>query len=217
MIDLTPLDLRRKAGDFSRALRGFEPQEVEAFLQLAADRLEELVRENLVLRERVQRLQHQVTALEDREVAAQAALAVAQQLRRDLEAQGRREAELMRQEAEVALSRRIAESRGEIEDARRALSELDAQRRRFLRGFRALLQRELESIEVEEARLPHEVTTLELVLGRSSTRSAEEVGRDGLPEPLADAHDAPSSAAVPRLPATLDGSVRAPGLQETGP
>jgi len=215
MIDLTPLDLRNKSVDFSRALRGFEPQEVEAFLQLAADRLEEQLRENLVLRERVQRLQHQLTALEDREVAAQEALAVAQQLRRDLEAQGRREAELVRQEAEVALSRRFAESRGEIEEAQRALSELDGQRRRFLRGFRALLERELESLEVEEARLPHEVTTLELVLGRNSVRSAEHVGRDGLPEALA--HDDPSRTGEPWLPATLDSMVRKDGLQEPRP
>ena len=52
MIDLTPLDVRKKKGDFSRALRGYETAMVDEFLELAAERMEELVRENASLRER---------------------------------------------------------------------------------------------------------------------------------------------------------------------
>ena len=47
MIDLTPLDVRNKRGDFKRAMRGYEPHEVDLFLEMVADRLEALVRENL--------------------------------------------------------------------------------------------------------------------------------------------------------------------------
>ena len=39
MIDLTPLDVRSKRGDFRRILRGYEPQEVDTFLELVAERL----------------------------------------------------------------------------------------------------------------------------------------------------------------------------------
>jgi hypothetical protein len=40
-----------------------------------------------------------------------------------------------------------------LEDARRALSDLDRRRVLFLRGFRALLERELETVQIEEARV----------------------------------------------------------------
>ncbi len=40
MIDLTPLDVRKKRGDFGKGLRGYDPQEVDGFLELVAERME---------------------------------------------------------------------------------------------------------------------------------------------------------------------------------
>ena len=56
MIDLTPLDVRKKRGDFGKALRGYDAEEVDAFLELVSERMEELVKENLQLSERTERL-----------------------------------------------------------------------------------------------------------------------------------------------------------------
>ncbi|MFH1765104.1 MAG: DivIVA domain-containing protein, partial [Gemmatimonadota bacterium] len=36
MIDLTPLDVRKKRGDFRRILRGYDPEEVDTFMDLVA-------------------------------------------------------------------------------------------------------------------------------------------------------------------------------------
>ena len=47
MIDLTPLDVRNKRGDFKKLLRGYDPQEVDVFLEIVAERLENLVRSYL--------------------------------------------------------------------------------------------------------------------------------------------------------------------------
>jgi DivIVA domain-containing protein len=40
MIDLTPLEVRQKKGDFRRAVRGYDPELVNDFLDLVADRRE---------------------------------------------------------------------------------------------------------------------------------------------------------------------------------
>ena len=69
MIDLTPLDVRKKRGDFAKGVRGYSVPEVDSFLELVAERLEELVKENLTLRERADRLAEQVTAQTGRERA----------------------------------------------------------------------------------------------------------------------------------------------------
>ena len=118
MIDLTPLDVRKKRGDFRRILRGYDPEEVDTFMDLVAERFEELVRENLALSEKSIRLEGQLEALEGREKAVQEALVSAQKLREDvkdqsqrdaevLKGQALREADLIKAEADAEIQRRI--------------------------------------------------------------------------------------------------------------
>lgn len=167
MIDLTPLDIRKKKGDFGRGLRGYDPQEVDTFLELVADRLEEVVRENLTLRERVTGLSEQVHGQEGREKAVQEALVTAQALRSEIQEQARREADLVIREAETRAEEVRKEAEAQVEAARRQvqqvlderrreLVELNRARARFLKGFRTLLERELDAVEIEESNTPAE-------------------------------------------------------------
>jgi cell division initiation protein len=177
MIDLTPLDVRKKRGDFRRILRGYDPGEVDSFLELVGERLEELVKNNLVLSERAERLERSVTALEQRESAVQDALVTAQRLRTEVQEQSRRDAEilrdqthreaqLLRAEAEAEIARRLGEVEKLVLESRRSLEDLERSRRKFLKAFRGLLERELDTVEVEEARAPLEEIPLELELRR---------------------------------------------------
>lgn len=174
MIDLTPLDVRNKRGDFRKGIRGYEPHEVDAFLESVADRMDVLVRENMALRERTEELLVRVERQEARESAVQEALVSAQSLREEIREQARREGELLRRETEEEVRRlqgdaqreaqrlqqeaeRFAEAvRVEVErmsaDAHRELEELERSRRRFLKAYRGLLERELDVVEVEESR-----------------------------------------------------------------
>lgn len=107
MIDLTPLEVRKKKGDFRRALRGYEPALVDDFLDLAADRIEQLARERSALAERVTDLERRVGDYRDRERALTDALVTAQEMREEIRVQTAREAELAlrtsTQEAEARL------------------------------------------------------------------------------------------------------------------
>ncbi len=175
MIDLTPLDVRKKRGDFRRILRGYDPEEVDIFLALVEERLEELVRENLTLSEKAGRLEVSVRALEEREKAVQEALVTAQKLREDVQDQSRREVDLLKKEARAEVEvlrrevdreveRRLMEAEGLIRERQHALEELERNRRKFLKAFRSLLERELDAVEVEEARKPLDDAPLELRL-----------------------------------------------------
>ncbi len=175
MIDLTPLDVRKKRGDFRRLLRGYDPEEVDTFMDLVAERFEELVRENLSLVEKTGRLETQLHALEGRENAVQEALVSAQKLREEVKDQSRRDAEVLRDqanreakllkaEAEAEVARLLGEAEGLLRERQRALEELERSRLKFLKSFRGLLERELDSVEVEESRRPLEDVPLELEL-----------------------------------------------------
>ena len=187
MIDLTPLDVRKKRGDFRRILRGYDPEEVDTFMDLVAERFEELVRQNLILSERTENLEAQLKALEGRESAVQEALVSAQKLREETNDQSRRDAEtlrdqtlreaqVLRAEAEAEITGRLVEADGLIRERQRALEELERSRLKFLKSFRGLLERELDAVEVEEARRPLEDIPLDLDL-RGWT-SEEDSGED---------------------------------------
>jgi cell division initiation protein len=124
MIDLTPLDVRKKRGDFRKAMRGYEPAEVDTFMDIVAERLEELVKEVMMLRERTALLQAQVDAQGGREKAVQDALVTAQSLRDQISDQSRREAEIARREAEIEARGIVAEAESHVEDRQKLLDEL---------------------------------------------------------------------------------------------
>ncbi len=174
MIELTPLDVRKKRGDFSKALRGYDAQDVDVFLELVAERMEELVKENLKLKERSERLGERVNAQEGREQAVQEALVTAQELRQDVKEQAEREAQLLEREAHGRIEQMLQEADRLIDERRVALEELEKHRILFLKAFRTLLERELDAVEVESSRTPLEDVTLDLELGRGAWTVVEE-------------------------------------------
>jgi DivIVA domain-containing protein len=153
MIDLTPLDVRKKKGDFRRTMRGYDSELVDDFLDMVAERLEELVKQNVALSERAEHLQEQVASYREREKALNEALVTAQQLRSEAQAQADREAELVRREAHSQADRILEEGQRSMRELQRDIEAVQTRRRQFVRAFRTLLDRYLSELEVEEARL----------------------------------------------------------------
>ncbi|MGE0161400.1 MAG: DivIVA domain-containing protein [Gemmatimonadales bacterium] len=212
MIDLTPLDVRNKRGDFKKLMRGYDPHEVDGFLEMVAERLEFLIRENMALKERAGALQSQVTQQTEREQAVQAALVTAQELRADIRTQAQREAENIVKAAETEGRRLVAEAEAEARTKLRSserrmdkltdeLQELERRRARFLKDFRQLLERELDVVVVEDGRAPLEERTIDLDLGarRSESAYAERAESSGGEGP-------PRDAAVDQLAAAYERS-----------
>jgi len=153
MIDLTPIDIRKKKGDFSRSLRGYDVADVDMFLDLVADRLEEVVNESLRLEERVSQLEAQMQEYRQRETALTEAVVTAQELREDVKRQVAKEAELARREAEVEAERIRAAALRAREHEEEQVRRLRARRIQLLRTFRTFLERELAELAVMEQEL----------------------------------------------------------------
>lgn len=146
MIDLTPIEIRKKKGDFPRSIRGYEPAEVDLFLDLVADRLEAAVSEVMRLEERLRHVEASLGAYTEREKSLTEALVSAQELREDSRRQASREAELIRREAEVEANRILADAIRAREQEATALKRLQARRAQLLLTFRSFLERELSEI-----------------------------------------------------------------------
>ncbi|HEU0016305.1 MAG TPA: DivIVA domain-containing protein [Longimicrobium sp.] len=152
MIDLTPLDVKKKKGDFRRVVRGYDPLSVDNFLDEVVARMEELVRENVALQSKVDSMSGAIGEYRDREKAMNEALVSAQQLREGMREQAAREADLVLREARGEAERIVGEARRQAAQAAEALRRLQGQRVRFLRLFRTLVERQLQEIEQEEDR-----------------------------------------------------------------
>ncbi len=211
MIDLTPLDVRKKRGDFGKGLRGYDPPEVDGFLELVAERMEELVKENLTFRKKIEQLGEQVVVQEGREQAVREALVTAQELRQDVEKQARREAKLLEREARGRIEGMILKSEKLLTEHRAALQESERQRERFLKSFRIFLERELDTIEVELGRAPLEDVTLEFELGKASWS----IGEDDQEEEDDDAGGVEDVSAS-ESPETAEGAETAQGAETAG-
>ena len=152
-MDLTPLDVRKKKDDLRRTVRGYDPGQVDSFLDLVADRLEVVVQEEVRLKEQVALLRERLGGFEERERALNEALIAAQELREEARLQAEKQAGLRIQEADQHAERLVGEARRSAEDSERALADLHARRASYLRGLRSLLDRFLAEVSYEEARL----------------------------------------------------------------
>lgn len=153
MIDLTPLEVRKKKGDFKRGMRGYDTELVDDFLDLVADRLEQLVRENMAHNERLARLEQQVTDFREREKALTEALVTAQEYREESRRQATRDADLLLREAEAAAEEIRARALREREKEEEATRRVRARRAHLIQTFRAFLEREIAELAVQQEAL----------------------------------------------------------------
>lgn len=153
MIDLTPLEVRQKKGDFRRGFRGYDVELVNDFLDLTADRMEELARENMALSERVETLESEVREFREKERSLSEALMTAQRLREDARSLAEKEGELLIREARSAAESARDEAVRMLAREEQALRQVRARRSELVASFRRLLERELSELAVIEETL----------------------------------------------------------------
>jgi DivIVA domain-containing protein len=142
---LTPLDVRSQ--EFTRALRGYDRNQVNEFKLAISDELERLLRDRAQYEERLRSAQEQLRAFRDRERAMNEALVAAQQLRVDSKAQAEREAELLLRDAK-AEAERILERAHQDEAVVRERADVAARQfAAYVASFRTLLERHLGEVD----------------------------------------------------------------------
>lgn len=128
---LTPLDIQNH--HFAQRLRGYDPEEVQAFHRMVAEDFEGLIRESERLRERIRELESRVEEMGAREALLRQTLVTAQEVSEDLRRTAAKEAEVMLAEAEVraekvldAAHRRVAKLAEDIREMRMLRTRLAA-------------------------------------------------------------------------------------------
>lgn len=153
---LTPLDVRSQ--EFTRALRGYDRNQVNEFKLAISEELERLLRDRAQQEERLRSVQEQLRSFRDRERAMNEALVAAQQLRVDSRAQAEREAELVLREAKMEAERILERARQEEAVVRERADSAARQFTAYVSSFRTLLERHLGEVDGLQRRTVPEVT-----------------------------------------------------------
>jgi DivIVA domain-containing protein len=149
---LTPLDVRRY--EFSRVLRGYDPDRVDQFREQVAEELERLTRLNQELEQKARTLHDQLKSFRDRDKALNEALVTAQQLRSEIRDQAERESQLIIREAQSQADGIVAGAQQEIRRVDDELAVLERSRRNYLAQLRVFCERQLAEIAAAEAAPP---------------------------------------------------------------
>ncbi len=109
---MTATDIRQQ--QFAvRLFRGFDPQEVDAFLEEMADDVDELTRENALLKEQLAIVEEKSRGVEGREKTLQETLVTTQKIAEEFKENSRREAELVLREAHLRAEKSMQDAREE--------------------------------------------------------------------------------------------------------
>lgn len=141
MQNLTPLEIQKQT--FSRVLKGYNGDEVRAYLHLVAEEIERLVRENDRLSRDSSSLREDLQDHSNRERILKDTLLSAQKVAEDLTANARKEAELIVKDAELLSERLIGQAMQRVADLERSIIDLKIERR----AVRNKLQSTLDSVQ----------------------------------------------------------------------
>ncbi|MGH7356684.1 MAG: DivIVA domain-containing protein [Candidatus Rokuibacteriota bacterium] len=148
----SPNDIRQQ--QFSvKTFRGFDPQEVDAFLDDVAEDYEAVLKEATLLREQLSAQEARARGIVEREKSLQDTLVTTQRLADEMKAASRREGELIVREAELRGEKLVEEARAEEAKIRSQIQALRRMRRQLVEELTATLERyrrvmtsELESL-----------------------------------------------------------------------
>lgn len=146
---ITPLDVRKQ--EFNKSMRGFDCDEVHAFLHTLADEYEAVLIDNKEIRERILEQDDKIAEYTDLEKTLRDTLMTAERVMQDTKETATKKGELIVQEAELKAKTILEECRIRTEELRREIIGLRQEKENYLGRFRSLAQAQIQFIDTHES------------------------------------------------------------------
>ncbi len=155
---ITPLDIQQK--QFPIKFRGFDVEEVYAFLEVVREEMEEILRENASLREKTNTLENQLKQYKDMGNTLQETLITTQKMVDDFKENAQKEAELILKDADLKGEEMIKAAHEHVIKIHEDVVDLKGIKRHFKEEIRRLIESHLKMLEFDTER-EKENTTIE--------------------------------------------------------
>jgi len=144
-MNITPLDITQK--QFRKVFRGFDPEEVEAFLGLVALELEALLKDYANLNDDYRRKAEEIQVFRGRERALQETLVAAQKASEEIRDSARKEAEITISDAELQAEKIVQAAHTRFLRIVDDINELKRQRLQFETNVRTLVESHVKLLD----------------------------------------------------------------------
>ncbi len=145
---ITPLEIKRQ--QFKKVMRGYDPVEVDTFLDMLSHDLEEVLSKNKDLKDKIIELETQLKDYKNMEKTLQQTLLQAQETSGKEIANSRKEATLIVQEAELKASQIVDKARGDFGRMKEEIASLKARKESILSRLKVLLTSEVDLLKALE-------------------------------------------------------------------
>jgi cell division initiation protein len=221
---MSPLDVRKQ--EFRRVLRGFDTDEVHAFLETVADELESVLTDNQQLRTEVGDLDEKVTEYRNLEQSLRETLLTAERVMNEARQNARKEAELILREAVGQAQEQAGELSSKVENLKLELRDLRADRDEFLERLHSLARAEMQRVETYKKDSQQDdsrkigtpaVEPVEQLVGERNGPTARELWRDySLSQVARSEPPEPVDTGIDLLDSVLDESGAGEGEHDRG-
>jgi cell division initiation protein len=145
---ITPLDIKKQ--EFKKVLRGYDPVEVDSFMQVLSNEFAELIHENNDLKEQLLKFDTQLRDFKQMEKTLQQTLLQAQEASEKAAENTRRESQLIIQEAELKANQLLEKARNDVMRAKDEVATLKSKKESLISRLKVLLNSEIELIKMLE-------------------------------------------------------------------
>ena len=147
---ITPLDIQQK--QFASKFRGFDMEEVDSFLELIREEMEELLRENANLREEAKRFEKQLKEYKSMEGTLRDTLIGTQQMVEEYRNNATKEAELIKKEAELIADEMTRNAQSKVVKIHEDITDLKGIRRHFKEELKRLIESHMSMLQFDKER-----------------------------------------------------------------
>ncbi len=147
---ITPLDIQQK--QFPTKFRGYDEEDVESFLELIREEMEELLRDNSTLREEAKKLERQLKEYKTLETTLKDTLITTQQMVEGFKNNAQKEADLIRKESELKADEILRGAQEKVVNIHEDITDLKGIRRHFKEELRRLIESHLGMLNFDKER-----------------------------------------------------------------
>ncbi|BDV42243.1 cell division protein DivIVA [Geotalea uraniireducens] len=146
---ITPLDIQQQQFK-GKMLGGLDPEDVDAFLQMVAQEMENLVRENTELKEQAKKATADLEQLAQQEKNLRETMLAAQRITEEMKANAQKEASLLISEAEMKGEKILADAERRLAQLNDQIQELRRQKLQFESSFKSLLDTHYKMLALDD-------------------------------------------------------------------
>lgn len=147
---ITPLDIQQQQFK-GKMFGGLDAEEVDSFLQMVSQEMEDLIRDNNNLKEQAQRVAADMEEMKQKEVTLRETMLAAQRITEEMKANAQKEAAMVVSEAELKAEKIIVEAENRVNQLNNQIQDLRREKLKFESALKSLLDTHYKMLSLNES------------------------------------------------------------------